>query len=292
LPKRRKVECGIENLRSRRFTDGNLRSQSMVESCWIENAVAWESKSGHQICMPRIGTAGWSAPKAPKGEGSHLYRYSRALSCVEINSTFYRAHRTTTWAKWAAETPPDFRFSIKAPKTVTHEAKLCNTETLLRGFFEQIEPVREKAGPILFQLPPSLVFDFALAQDFLGLLREIYNGEAVLEPRHATWFGDSANDLLKRQKIARVAADPPKGAPQAAEPDGDTNLAYYRLHGFPRVYYSNYEDDFLAAFAARIHACDNVWIVFDNTALFHAYSNALKLQALVNSNTLVDCRKE
>lgn len=230
--------------------------------------------------MPRIGTAGWSAPKAAKGEGSHLYRYSRALSCVEINSTFYRAHRAPTWARWAAETPPDFRFSIKAPKTVTHEAKLCNTEALLRDFFEQIEPIREKAGPVLFQLAPSLVFDLALAQDFLVLLRELYNGEAVLEPRHATWFGDSANDLLKREKIARVAADPPKGAPQAAEPGGDADLAYYRLHGSPRIYYSNYENEFLAALAARIQGCSNAWIIFDNTALSHAYSNALSLQAL------------
>ena len=66
--------------------------------------------------------------------------------------------RATAWAKWAAETPPNFRFSIKAPKAITHEAKLRETEHLLAAFFEQIEGLRQKAGLVLFQLPPSLEF--------------------------------------------------------------------------------------------------------------------------------------
>ena len=87
--------------------------------------------------------------------------------------------------------------------------------------------------------------------------------------------------LLKRYTIARVAADPPKGAVEAAEPGGSLNLAYYRLHGTPRTYYSNYEGPFLATLAARIAALNNVWVIFDNTALSHAYSNALCLQKLI-----------
>jgi uncharacterized protein YecE (DUF72 family) len=117
----------------------------------------------HPIRMHRTGTAGWSLPIKPKEPGSHLHHYSRTLRCVEINSTFYRPHRAATWARWATETPRDFRFSIKAPKAVTHEAKLRNTEPLLKAFFEQIVPICEKAGPILFQLPPSLAFDSSLA---------------------------------------------------------------------------------------------------------------------------------
>lgn len=236
--------------------------------------------------MHRVGTAGWFVPTSKKDQGTHLYRYSRTLSCVEINSSFYRPHRAATWAKWAKETPPNFRFSIKAPKTVTHEEKLRNTVPLLKSFFEQIEPMHEKTGPILLQLPPSLSFDFALAEDFFSLLRELYQGEVVLEPRHATWFTTSVNVLLKRLAITRVAADPPKGDPIAATPGGDTGLAYYRLHGSPRIYYSNYEDGFLATFATEIETYDNVWIVFDNTALLYAYSNALRLQTLTTSSNI------
>jgi uncharacterized protein YecE (DUF72 family) len=241
-----------------------------------------------QNLLYRIGTAGWSVPTKQKEEGSHLHRYSRTLSCVEINSTFYRTHRSATWAKWAAETPADFRFSIKAPKSITHEAKLHNSEPILRRFFEQIQPVREKLGPILFQLPPALAFDSVLAEDFFAMLRALYDKELVLEPRHATWFTSSVNVLLKKHMITRVAADPPKAAAEAAEPGGDHRLTYYRLHGYPRIYYSNYNDDFLATLAAKVKKHKNAWIIFDNTALSHAYSNAILLKTLVaHSDTRV-----
>jgi uncharacterized protein YecE (DUF72 family) len=102
--------------------------------------------------MYRIGTAGWSVPRGVAGQGTRLYRYSRIFSCVEINSSFYRPHRSATWAKWAKETPPNFRFSIKAPKTVTHEEKLRNTGPLLAAFFEQIAPIRAPACNMVYHL--------------------------------------------------------------------------------------------------------------------------------------------
>jgi uncharacterized protein YecE (DUF72 family) len=148
--------------------------------------------------MHWIGTAGWSVSAGEIKQGTHLHRYSRIFSCVEINSSFYRPHRASTWAKWAQETPSHFRFSIKAPKTITHERKLRNTTHLLEAFFEQIQPMGEKAGPVLFQLPPSLSFELAVADDFFSSLRTLYKGQVVLEPRHATWFTDSVNMLLKK----------------------------------------------------------------------------------------------
>jgi len=236
--------------------------------------------------MHRIGTAGWSVPRDNEEQRTHLHRYSRIFSCVEINSSFYRPHRTATWARWSQETPSYFRFSIKAPKAITHEAKLHDSAHLLEAFFEQIKPMGEKTGPILFQLPPSLSFDLTIAEAFFYLLRKLYKGEVVLEPRHATWFTPSVNMLLKEKEITRVAADPPKGDPTAADPGGDTGLIYYRLHGAPNTYYSNYEEDFLTTLASRIKAQDNLWVIFDNTALSHAYSNALRLQALIASSAV------
>ncbi|WP_158750712.1 DUF72 domain-containing protein [Acidobacterium sp. S8] len=230
--------------------------------------------------MHWIGTAGWSVPADAEKLGTHLYRYSRIFSCVEINSSFYRSHRAATWARWSQETPSSFRFSIKAPKAITHERKLRNAADLLEAFFEQIEPMGQKTGPILFQLPPSLSFDLEVAEDFFSSLRRLYKGEVVLEPRHRTWFTASVNAILKNLTITRAAADPAKADPVAAEPGGDTGLAYYRLHGTPNTYYSKYEDDFLIALASRIKLRGNVWVVFDNTALSYAYSNALQLQAL------------
>jgi uncharacterized protein YecE (DUF72 family) len=231
--------------------------------------------------MHRTGTAGWSLPTKPKEPGSHLFHYSRTLGCVEVNSSFYRPHRASTWARWATETPADFRFSIKAPKTITHEAKLRNIDVLLKAFLEQIEALQQKAGPILFQLPPSFEFELAPAGEFLALLRTLYKGEIAFEPRHATWFTAEVDDLLMEYLIARVAADPPKGSPGAAEPGGAMHFAYYRLHGAPRTYYSNYEAPFLSGLAAKIQTLKNAWVVFDNTALSHAYPNALSFQKLL-----------
>ena len=233
--------------------------------------------------MHRTGTAGWSLSVKPDEPGSHLFHYSRTLACVEINSSFYRPHRASTWARWASETPADFRFSIKAPRTITHEAKLRNVEGLLKAFLAQIEPMQERAGPILFQLPPSFEFEAGSAGEFLALLRTLYKGDAALEPRHATWFTAGVDDLLKKYVIARVAADPPKGSPEAAEPGGAMHFAYYRLHGSPRIYYSNYDDPFLSRLAARVKSLNPAWIIFDNTALSHAYPNALSFQRLLQA---------
>jgi len=234
--------------------------------------------------MHRIGTAGWSVPAGKREQETHLQRYSRTFLCAEINSSFYRPHRATTWARWSQETPPFFRFSIKAPRTITHEAKLADTAHLLEAFFEQIKPMGEKTGPILFQLPPSLLFDLPIATNFFGSLRRLYRGEVALEPRHTTWFTPSVDMLLKEMRIARVAADPPKGNPVAAEPGGNLELAYYRLHGAPRTYYSNYEEDFLIALASKIRGRHNVWVIFDNTTFSYAYPNALRLQTLTSSS--------
>jgi uncharacterized protein YecE (DUF72 family) len=238
--------------------------------------------------MHRIGTAGWSVPLKTDTVGTHLHRYSQVFSCVEINSSFYRSHRAATWQKWAAETPQGFRFSIKAPKTITHLAKLRQTESLLKAFFAEILPIGEKKGPVLFQLPPSLEFNSGIAEEFLIAVRKLYEEDAVLEPRHSSWFNASANTLLQQYKISRVASDPPKGAAEASEPGGDRGLSYYRLHGSPRIYYSNYEVEFLSKMATRLAVDKNAWVIFDNTALGCAYTNAFQLQAIVDKQASVN----
>jgi uncharacterized protein YecE (DUF72 family) len=234
--------------------------------------------------MNRVGTAGWSLPSMPKEEGSRLQRYARMLPCAEINSSFYRAHRSSTWARWAAETPPHFRFSIKAPKTLTHESKLRPAESQVRAFFDQIVPLGEKIGPILFQLPPSLACDLAVAEEFFAMVRAQFAQEIALEPRHESWLTSEVNSVLQKYAVARVAADPPKGGPAASEPAGDTRLVYYRLHGSPRTYYSNYGEEFLSALATRLRNQENAWVIFDNTAAGDAYPNALRLIELLESS--------
>jgi uncharacterized protein YecE (DUF72 family) len=249
--------------------------------------------------LTHIGTAGWTLPSlhahrfpapGPTPEAAkltHLQRYAHHLHCAEINSSFHRPHQRKTWERWASSTPEDFRFAVKLPKTITHTAKLHNTGALLQAFLEQATGLGDKLGPLLIQLPPSLAFDEGLAHEFFTTFRELHAHDAVLEPRHATWFTSAADRLLRSFEIARVAADPPKGSPLAAIPGGSPHLHYYRLHGAPRTYYSDYTAPLLEALATKLRAstlsasATPTWVIFDNTAAGHATANALHLTGLL-----------
>ncbi|PWC81873.1 hypothetical protein TSH100_25670 [Azospirillum sp. TSH100] len=234
----------------------------------------------------RIGTAGWSIPKlsAPAFpvDGTHLERTARVMPMTEVNSSFYRPHRPETWARWAASTPLGFRFAVKLPKAISHEAKLVGIETALDRFLAEAGMLGDRFGPLLVQLPPSLRFDPAVAEDFFALLRAKFDGaqfggDVVCEPRHASWFTDMAESLLAAHRVARVATDPAP-VPGAGEPGGWDGLRYWRLHGSPVMYHSAYEPAVLDALAERFlaeAALRPVWCVFDNTADFHAVDDAL-----------------
>jgi uncharacterized protein YecE (DUF72 family) len=231
-----------------------------------------------------IGTAGWSIPRDqqsrfPAGE-SHLARYSRVLPAVEINSTFHRPHRASTFERWAASVPRTFRFSAKLPRTITHDRRLAGCAPLLTAFLADLAPLGTRLGCLLVQLPPSLEFEPRVARAFFGALRQRFAGRIALEPRHESWFGERAERLLVDQEIARVAADPPR-VEQGDSPGGWRGLAYYRLHGSPRIYYSSYMDDYLEALAERLRALRRrripTWCIFDNTTLGAGTGDALSL---------------
>jgi uncharacterized protein YecE (DUF72 family) len=233
-----------------------------------------------------IGTAGWSIPRASAarfaGEGTHLERYARVLGCAEINSSFYRPHAASTYARWAASTPPDFRFAVKVPRSITHEGQLRKARQPLERFLEESGGLGSKRGPLLLQLPPSFAFDRRVAAGFFDLLRARYSGPVVCEPRHETWISHAADTLLTAYRIARIAADPPT-APGAELPGAWTGMVYFRLHGSPRKYWSAYPAHYLAALGAVLCGVPppvEAWCVFDNTASGAAAANAWELQAL------------
>jgi len=218
-----------------------------------------------------IGTAGWTIPAAQRGHfpaaGSHLERYAFRLSVVEINSTFYRSHRPATFARWAACVPERFRFAIKVPKQLTHEQRLVDATDLLDRFLSEVSGLGERLGPLLVQLPPSLAFDAPAATAFFEALRRRFSGPVVCEPRHPGWFTEDVGACFADLAIARAAADPAP-VPAAAEPGWWPGLVYVRLHGSPRMYFSAYDDAFIAALACRLSAYAAqapTWCIFDNT---------------------------
>jgi uncharacterized protein YecE (DUF72 family) len=231
----------------------------------------------------RIGTAGWNVPSlyldlVPAG-GSHLERYAQRLNAVEINSSFYGPHRRATYQRWAQSVPDAFLFSVKMPKAITHEAGLAGCDALLDRFVDEVTGLSGKLGVLLVQLPPKSALKKRIAHAFFRDLRARIDTNVVLEPRHASWFAPGVDGWLAERGVARVAADPAPVA-GADKPGGWNGIAYYRWHGSPRIYYSNYDASGLASLQRRLKEdpARDVWCIFDNTAAGAALGNALELK--------------
>ncbi len=236
-----------------------------------------------------MGVAGWSLPAAHRsafGEGgSVLARYATGLNCVEINSSFYRPHQIKTYERWARSVPAGFRFSVKTPKTITHERSFQGCAGLLDRFVDECSGLDRKLEVILIQLPPSLAFSARVASTFFSMIRRRVPARVhlVCEPRHPSWLTEPAEAIMTRHGVSRVGADPdPIGAGNA--PSAFGSCRYWRLHGTPRIYYSDYSDETLDALARQVRAAATAapaWIVFDNTAQGHAIANALAFARLL-----------
>lgn len=257
-----------------------------------------------ELARLHIGCAGWALSKDAQAafapDGSHLERYASRLNAVEINSSFYRPHKPATYARWAASVPPGFRFSVKLPKAITHERRLADGQGLLDAFLAEVGQLGDKLACLLVQLPPSLAWSADRADAFFTMLRERHAGHTVIEPRHASWFKADGLALLAHHRIGLVRADPAPCAgaawPLASACDDDAaGIAYYRLHGSPRIYHDTYDQAYLQALAHRLRAdarrFDAVWCVFDNTAMGAATFNALDLVDLLGKRAAPQNRK-
>ena len=236
----------------------------------------------------RIGIAGWGNPPAQrehrKAGESHLAYYASHFSCVEINSTFYKSHQAGTFQRWRDETPPHFRFSAKMPRSITHEAHLRRAASEVSRFYEEISNLRPKLKAVLVQLPPTLEFNARVTRTFFEAVPRMRGVAISCEPRHVSWFSPAADAALKELHVARVAADPPRCL-QGGDTGGMRRFAYFRWHGSPQLYYSKYSDAQLEAFAAQVSRsrAREVWCIFDNTARYAAWDDALCFRRLLHA---------
>jgi len=167
--------------------------------------------------------------------------YGRALGTVEINHTFRRLPTPALLAGWARQTPPGFRFALKAPQRITHLLKLRDAADITAEFCRVATRLGAKLGPLLFQLPPYLRLDLERLGGFLATLPPRL--EPAFEFRHPSWFADETYALLARHRAALCIADSEEVTtpPVATAPFG-----YLRLR---RDDYSPAELD---AWAARV----------------------------------------
>jgi len=235
----------------------------------------------------RIGISGWTYTPwrgtfypddlAQKRELAYA---SRQLNSIEINGTFYSLQRPSSFQKWYDETPDGFVFSLKAPRFITHMKKLRDVAAPLANFFASgVLALRDKLGPILWQLPPSLGYDADRLEAFFGLLpRDTADalkvakghdarmkGRAYLETdktrrlrhaleiRHDTFRQPEFVKLLRKHDVALVVADTAGKWPHM-EDQTARDFVYLRLHGAEQLYVSGYDDASLAAWAKKIRA--------------------------------------
>lgn len=234
----------------------------------------------------RIGTSGWSyagwrGKFYPRGLAAArwLAHYAGLFDTVELNATFYRLPAPEQFAKWAAQVPDGFLFSVKASRQITHLHRLKNCCEPLAHFFGAARALGPKLGPILYQLPPTLQFDPPLLAGFASLLPQ--DLAHVVEFRHVSWFCEEAIDILRRHRVALCVSDLPECAAPAlvtAPP------AYLRLHG-GRRYRENYPPAALRQTAAQLRLWRKegvpAFVYFNNTAAAHALRNAQSLRELL-----------
>jgi uncharacterized protein YecE (DUF72 family) len=234
-----------------------------------------------------VGTSGWSlargvAPGSKPG-ASGLERYAEYFNSVEVNSTFYRLPRPQTVQRWRDSTPDGFRFAVKVPRSLTHEARLVDVDAQIVELCELFSGFGSKLGALLVQLPPSLQFEREVVAPFLEQFARAAPAAVVLEPRHVSWFRDDVDQLLIDHRVARVAADP-ACCPAAARPGACPDIVYYRWHGSPRKYFSAYTPEAIASLASQLldarqtlGARREIYCFMDNTGLGAAAVNALSL---------------
>ena len=162
--------------------------------------------------MIRIGTSGYGYAEwrgsfypADLPTSQMLRYYADRFSTVEINNTFYRLPSEKVLAEWAQQTPPGFVITLKAPRRITHEARLRECEELLGVFCTRAQTLGPKLGVLLFQLPPWFKKDLKVLDAFLGQMPS--DVAAAFEFRNASWLADDVYARLKAKNLALCITD-------------------------------------------------------------------------------------
>jgi len=239
----------------------------------------------------RIGCSGWQydswrgglyPEREPKRRWLELY--AQHFDTVEVNSTFYRLARRDAVAAWVTQTPPDFEFTVKASRYLTHIKRLVEIEQGIARFYEPIEPLRSagRLGPVLWQLPENFHRN---DERLAGLLALLPPGRHTVEFRHDSWFAPEVLQTLRARGVALTIGDHPSRPFQSYEATADWR--FIRFHYGARGRRGNYSRRELAEWAARIEpwaAEGDVYIYFNNDWEGFAPANALALAKLLGSD--------
>src|SRR5205823_2541043 len=197
-----------------------------------------------------VGTSGysykeWKGTFYPEGlpEKQMLRFYGERFRAVEINNTFYRMPKPAVLESWAAEVPADFKFVLKASQRITHMQRLKDADDSLSYLIKVARTLKERLGPLLFQLPPNFKKDAARLRAFLALLPP--QPRSAFEFREQSWFDDEVFGLLREHQAVLCIAE--------AENDLEIPFVSTADWGYLRLRRPDYGDAELKAWAKRVH---------------------------------------
>ena len=236
----------------------------------------------------RVGCSGWNyrdwresfyPPRLPAARW--LESYAERFDTVEVNNTFYRLPNVSAVARWVAQTPPSFQFTIKASRYLTHVRRLQDLDEGVARFYERIEPLvkGERLGPVLWQLPANFRRDDERLAQALGRLPP---GRHTFEFRDESWFAPDVLALLREHDVALAIGDTPQRPFQPHDMTAD--WTFVRFHYGHRGRNGNYSESELREWAARISAWRedrDVYAYFNNDWSEYAPRNALTLKRLL-----------
>jgi uncharacterized protein YecE (DUF72 family) len=236
----------------------------------------------------RTGISGWRYPPwrgvfYPPGlpQRRELEYASRRMRTIEINGSFYSLQRPESYARWAAETPAEFLFSVKGPRFVTHMKKLAGVEAPLANFFASgVLALGAKLGPVLWQLPPTFKRD---DERLAAVLEALPGGRHCFEFREASWYAEEVYELLRRRGVALVIPDSPKYPFRTFELTAE--WTFVRFHHGRRGRGGNYSETELREWADRLDSWRgdglDVYAYFNNDWEGYAVRNGLRLKELL-----------
>jgi len=237
-----------------------------------------------------IGTSGWSYKHwkdifYPEGlkETDWLDFYAQQFMVTEINNSFYRLPKTTTTAGWEKKSPKGFTFCPKMNRYLTHMKKLNDPAESLERFFTAFEPLQNKMGPVLMQLPAAVAFHVEKTTALYTICKEVYpQYRFAMEVRHPSWLSAESIALMETYNIAFVISQSGTGFPYAELVTAQH--IYVRFHGPAALYASDYSDTQLQEFATLFKAWQkdghSIWAFFNNDVGGFAFKNAGRLREL------------
>jgi uncharacterized protein YecE (DUF72 family) len=236
-----------------------------------------------------VGTSGWSYDHwanvlYPDGTtpADRLGLYTQCFETVELNASFYHWPRAATFAAWKTRLPQGFRFSVKAPRGLTHAKRLYAPEQWVQRIAASWHELGDKRAVLLVQLAPDHARDDARLDYFLGLLPSWIH--VAVELRHPSWNDEEVFAMLERRDVAYCVMS---GAHLPCVLRATSTVVYVRLHGpdSDHLYGGSYSDDDLGWWADRLHEWDragkDVFAYFNNDGHGHAVRNALALRHIL-----------